>query len=93
MTFIFFLAITFFYTIILGVYNRYAFIHSKKYIRFICISVALLSLVAGISQGTLYSHGLDIPWWVFSAINFVIGMVAALIIVGLMKVIFFKQRK
>ncbi len=93
MIFIFFVLGTFFYTIILGIYNRYAFINSKKYIRFTCISVALLSLVAGISQGTLYSHGLDIPWWIFSVINFVINIVTAFVMVGVMKVIFFKQRK
>jgi len=84
-----FLILTFFtiiFTIVLGIRKKYASVQPKKYFLLIFITSILISLISGIVEGTTYSHGIDIPWWIFSVVSFIIILMTAIILIGLMKI-------
>ncbi len=49
----------------------------------ICVISLVVSITLGLLVGTSYSHGFDIPWWIFSILFFVMIAVPCLIILGL----------
>jgi len=78
--------LAFTYTIILGLRKKNASRQPKKYLRSILIIAILVSIISGISEGTMYSHGIDIPWWVFSLVTFVITLSTAMLLIVLIKI-------
>ena len=55
---------------------------SKKYLKKCSIAGIFLIPIVGLSEGTFYSHGFDIHWFIFGLANFSVILVTALIIVG-----------
>ena len=91
MIFIFFIIITLTYTIAIGIYKKFALIKPKKYIKLISIITIIISLIYGISEGTFYSHGFDVPWWIFSIAFFIIILTTAIILAILMRIKLLKK--
>jgi len=79
------------YTIILGVQKKYASNRPKRYLRSIFIAAIPISLISGISEGTWYSHGFDIFWWIFSILSFIITLITSLLLIGLTHINVFKK--
>lgn len=81
--FLSFVVISFLSAIIFGLKNKYAFINTKKYFLHLSVIGTVASLILGLAQGTFYSHGFDIYWWLFSITNllaiFLGGLIALVI--------------
>ena len=91
MTLILFCIITIIFTIFFGVYKKYALFKTKKYFRFIFLTNIILSFISGILNGTFYSHGFDIPWWIFSFVFFLIILTTSIFVIVIFK--FLKNEK
>lgn len=70
-------------TVLLGVFKKYVVVQPKKYIVIVLIIGLVVSMALGFLLGTAYSHGLDIPWWIFSILFFIMIIIPSLILVGL----------
>ncbi|ADY30886.1 hypothetical protein KLA_13594 [Cellulophaga geojensis KL-A] len=69
--------------IALGMFKKYATLHPKKYLITVSAIGLVVSLILGLLIGTAYSHGIDISWWVFSVLFFIMIIIPCLILVGL----------
>ena len=77
--------LSFIITIIYGIHSCYGKQEPKKYIQRCIISGIILIPVVGLSEGTFYSHGIDIHWFVFGVVNFIVIFITSLILVGMVK--------
>lgn len=78
---------------IVGVYNNYAFNEAKSFLQLV-VKVALgTSLLGGILEGSIHSHGLDLPWYLFSISSFLIVIVFSLLLIGLVRMVFVLKNK
>ena len=80
------------FTIVLGIQKNYAYVKTKEYFNYIIIFAIVIGLLSGLIEGTWYSHGLDIPWWVFSILNFLLLLITAVVIIGLTHILFRKTK-
>ena len=65
-------------TIIIGVKLLKKGVNANKYMfRSVIVGIILVPIV-GKAEGTFYSHGFDIPWWVFGAVNLLVITTAAI---------------
>ena len=55
--------------LIIGVTKRSALKKTKEYIKGVSVIAILSSFVVGLLEGTWYSHGFDVPWWIFSILS------------------------
>ena len=76
--------ITLICALILGIRKNYASVSPKKYILAVCGSAVVTSIVAGLIIGTAYSHGLDFTWWMFSILSFLIVVLPAFVLMGIL---------
>ena len=67
-------------TIILGLRKKYALKQPKRYFKLMALIALILSLISGIVEGTSYSHGVDIAWWIYSVLSFIIIMLTTIIL-------------
>lgn len=77
--------ISFLLTLYFGLRKSYAKINTPKYVTRSLIVGAVLIPVAGGAQGTFYSHGFDIPWWLFGIMNFCVIALTVLLVIILFK--------
>ena len=77
--------LSFLLTIFFGLYNNYAKRDPQKYIQR-CILVGTVFVpVVRMAEGTFYSHGFDIHWFVFGVFNLFVIFVTAATLIGLLK--------
>ncbi|WP_344927445.1 acetyltransferase [Aquimarina addita] len=87
MIFLFLVVITWVIVIFSGLYKKNALLHTKKYIQYTWIIGCFISIISGATEGTLYSHGLDIPWWIFSIVHLIIIIITLYSVLVLMKLL------
>lgn len=73
-------------TVIYGVLFGAAKRESKNYLQKCSITGIILIPVVGLGEGTFYSHGFDIHWFVFGLANFLVILLTALMVVGGVKI-------
>ena len=73
-------------TIIYGLFFGAAMKEPQKYLQKCSIAGIILIPVVGLSEGTFYSHGFDIHWFIFGLANFFVILLTALIITGSLKI-------
>jgi len=84
-TFFIALIISFAAVIIYGLINNQAKHNPPKYMRAILITGIILIPLVGLAQGTFYSHGFDIHWFLFGLFNFLVIVITAITLIGIMK--------
>ncbi len=92
MAFFYLTLLTSLYTIVRGVYKEYAYFNTKSFLQHICLIAFLTGLCSGFLTGTAYSHGIDFPWYLFSLISFLVIMIVAIVLVGLIKLLYFIKK-
>jgi len=75
--------------IVYGIKNGKAKYQPLQFIRNSLLIGGVISVIVGMSQGTFYSHGIDIYWYMFSLTTFCLIVVTVIIFVGLLKLIEF----
>jgi len=86
MVFLISIIVSFIATVIYGLFFGGANKDARKYLKICSIAGIILIPVVGLSEGTFYSHGFDIHWFIFGLANFFVILVTALIIVGSLKI-------
>jgi len=86
MIFLIAVALSFIFVIIYGVVNNYAKNEPKQYLLRSTIVGIILIPIVGLSQGTSYSHGFDIHWYIFGFANFILILVTSVILVFITKI-------
>ena len=77
--------ISFIGTIIYGVVYDFAKNETQKFLQRCSIIGLILIPVVGLGEGTFYSHGFDIHWSIFGVANFLIILITAFALIGLIK--------
>ncbi|MBO0590483.1 acetyltransferase [Cellulophaga sp. E16_2] len=80
------LVLSIIYVIILGVRKKHASREPKKFLRTLLLIATPVSIITGLLEGTWYSHGFSIQWWIFSILIFIVSLLTGLIIVGLTRI-------
>lgn len=82
MVFLISATVSFITTIIYGLFFGAAKKNSRKYLQKCSMAGIILIPIVGLSEGSLYSHGFDIHWFIFGLVNFFVILFTAIIIVG-----------
>ncbi|MCL5244490.1 hypothetical protein M4I21_01640 [Cellulophaga sp. 20_2_10] len=61
---------------------------------YVVSSIAVIvSLAIGLLLGTAYNHSVDIPWWIFSILSFIIIVLPSIVVLGILRIRLFILRK
>lgn len=79
--------------LVLGLYKNLAMTTPRKYLHIALVLAVVLGIIVGLLGGTVVTHAFDIYWWLFSIIYFILLVIPALLLAGLMRVLLFFKNK